>query len=104
MGSIITLPQGQFTPLNDITISGLISAAVNISLIIASVLFIFSFLIGGMKFILSGGDKERTDNARRQLVNALIGVFLVFCSWAIVGLVSQFFGIDLINFEIPTLQ
>jgi cbb3-type cytochrome oxidase subunit 3 len=103
MSPIITLPKGQFTPLNDITISGLIGAAINISLIITSVLFLFSLLIGGIKFIISGGDKERADNAKRQLVNAIIGIFVVFTSWAFLNFVSQFFGIDLLSFEIPSL-
>lgn len=97
------LPKGQFVPLTNVTIPGLISAAINISLIVASVLFVFSLLLGGVKMIISGGDKERMDIARRQIVNALIGIVLVFCSYAIINLVSQFFGIDLINFEIPTL-
>ena len=103
MDQIITLPRGQFTPLNDITIPGLISAALNLTLIIASILFVFSLLTGAIKFIISGGDRERTDNAKRQVMNALIGIVLVFSSWAVIGLVSQFFGIDLLNFEIPTL-
>ncbi len=97
------LPKGQFVPLNSVTITGLISAAINISLIIASLLFVFNLLFGGIKMIISGGDKERAENARRHVVNALIGVFLVFSAWAILNLLSQFFGIDLLNFEIPTL-
>ena len=80
MDPIITLPKGQFTSLNNVTIQGLVSAAINITLIVACVLFVFSLLTGAIKFILTGGDKERTDNAKRQVVNALIGIFLVFCS------------------------
>jgi len=103
MSPIITLPKGQFTPLNDITIEGLISAAITISLVVASVLFVFNLITGGIKFIISGGDKERTENAKRQLVNALIGIFVVFTSWALLNFASQFFGINLLSFEIPTL-
>ena len=97
------LPKGQFVPLNAVTITGLISAAINISLIIASLLFVFNLLFGGVKLIISGGEKDKTDNARRQIVNAFIGIFMVFSAWAILNLLSQFFGIDLLNFEIPTL-
>jgi cbb3-type cytochrome oxidase subunit 3 len=103
MQEFVTLPQGQFTPLADVTITGMVSAAINITLIIAVILFVFNLIFGGIKFILSGGDKERADNARRQLVNAIIGVFIVFSSWALLNLASEFFGVDLLNFEIPTL-
>src|SRR3989344_9171127 len=98
MDQIITLPKGQFTPLNAITIPGLISAAINLSLVIAALLFVINLILGGIKFIISGGDKERTDNAKRQLVNAILGIFIVFSSWAIINFLSEFFGIDLINY------
>lgn len=103
MQQIVTLPKGQFTPLTEVTIPGLISAAVNITLIIASILFVFSILIGGIKLIVSGGEKERTETARRQIVNALIGVTVIFCTWALLNLLNEFYGIDLLTFEIPTL-
>lgn len=97
------LPHGQFTPLTEVSIPGLISAAINITLIVASILFVFTILIGGIKLIISGGEKERTDNARRQIVNALIGVTVIFCTWALLNLINQFYGVDLLTFEIPTL-
>jgi hypothetical protein len=103
MQTIVTLPKGQFTPLSEVSIPGLISAAINITLIVASILFVFSILIGGIKFIISGGDKERTENGKRQIVNALIGVFVIFSTWALLNLLNQFYGIDLLTFEIPTL-
>lgn len=101
--SLNLLPQGQFVELRNVSISGLISAFINIFLIVAALLFVFTLLLGGVKLILSGGAKEKTEEARRQIVNAFLGIFLVFSSWAIIGLVSEFFGIDLVNFEIPTL-
>lgn len=100
---IITLPKGQFTPLQNVTVQGLISLAINITLIIVSVLFVFSLLTGGIKFIVSGGNKDKTDTAKRQIVNAFIGIFVVFSTWAVLNLVKEFFGVDLLTFEIPTL-
>jgi len=97
------LPRGQFTPLNEISISGLIAAFVHIVLIVASVLFVFNLLFGGIKLIISGGNREKSEESRRQIVNAFIGVFIVFITWALLGFLSQFFGIDLLSFEIPTL-
>ncbi|OGM23628.1 hypothetical protein A2865_00075 [Candidatus Woesebacteria bacterium RIFCSPHIGHO2_01_FULL_39_17] len=97
------LPRGQFTPLNEISILGLIAAFVHIVLIVASVLFVFNLLFGGIKLIISGGNREKSEESRRQIVNAFIGVFIVFITWALLGFLSQFFGIDLLSFEIPTL-
>ncbi len=103
MEQIIILPKGQFTPLSEITLSGIISAFINLSLIFAAIIFVFSILTGGIKIILSGGNKEKLDESKRHLVNSLIGIVIVFSTWALLGLVSNFFGVDLLNFEIPTL-
>lgn len=103
MANIIMLPKGQFTPLSKVTIEGLISAGINLVLVIASILFIFSFLFGCIKFIASGGNKDKLDVAKRQVFNSIIGIAIVFSTWAIINLISQFFGIDLLNFEIPVL-
>ena len=100
---IFLLPQGEFRPLQDVSIEGLISAAVNLILVVASILFIFNFLLGGVKLIISGGDREKFDNAKRQIVNAIIGIFIVFTTWGLIRFVGEFFGVDLTTFEIPTL-
>lgn len=100
---ILILPRGQFTPLEEVTIPGLINAAVNIILIVAAILFVFSLLSGGIKMIVSGGKGDKMDEARRQLVNALVGVFIIFSAWGIMNFISTFYGIDLLTFEIPTL-
>jgi len=103
MEQIVVLPRGQFTPLSSITIQGLISAAVNLILIVAAILFVFNLLTGGIKIILSGGAKDKADDARRHIVNALIGIFIVFAVYAAMNFISQFYGVDLLTFEIPTL-
>jgi lipoprotein signal peptidase len=100
---ILVLPQGQFTPLEEVTIPGLINAAIIITLIVAAVLFVFSLLAGGIKMILSGGKGDKVDEAKRQLVNALVGVFIVFSAWAAMNFLSTFYGVNLLTFEIPTL-
>ena len=89
--------------LEDVTIPGLINAAINMILIVAALLFVFSLLTGGIKIILSGGSKDKMDEAKRQLVNAIVGIFIVFSVYAAMGFVSTFYGIDLLTFEIPTL-
>ena len=97
------MPKGQFAPLSEITFEALISSAVNLVLIVASILFVFNFLIGGIKFMLSGGNKEKRDSAKRQLMNAILGIIIIFSSWAVLGFVGEFFGVDFSTFQIPTL-
>ncbi len=97
-------PQGQFAPLGNVTFPELLAALITLLLVGAAIIFVLSLIIGGIRWILSGGDKSRSEGARAQIVNALIGLVIVFAAWAIVQLVSAFFGIDLLHLEIPTIS
>lgn len=79
------------------TIPGLISYAISLLFIIAAVIFFFMLLIGGLKWILSGGDKGQTEAARNQITAALIGLIIVFGAYAIVRLIDTVFGIDVLS-------
>ena len=80
----------------------LISAGIQVALIIAAILT-FAYLIwGGIQWITSGGDKAQYEAARGRITAALIGLAIVAASYAIMSLVGHFFGIDVFNFEIPS--
>jgi hypothetical protein len=75
-------------------IGKLISNAAGVALIIAAIL-VFVFLVwGGIQWITSGGDKGKTEEARNRITAALVGLAIVAAAWAIIQLVSYFFGID----------
>lgn len=92
----------QFSPLGDITVPGIISAAIKLTLVVAALVFFFMLVVGGIKWILSGGDKAQTEAARNQITAALVGLVIVFAAWAIVQLVQAFFGINILSLTIPT--
>ena len=96
------LPGAQFAGLTVITIARIITALVTLSMILAAISFFFSVVTGGLKWMLSGGSKEKVDEAKRQLTNAFIGLLIVFSAWAIVNLVSVFFGVEILVLEIPS--
>jgi hypothetical protein len=93
-------PPGQFNNLLSINFSSLVSMAINFILIVAAIAFFFMLVLGGIKWITSGGDKGKTESARSQITAGLIGLVIVFAAWAILSLVENFFGVDLRNFEI----
>jgi uncharacterized membrane protein HdeD (DUF308 family) len=97
-------PGGQFSGLNSITIENLISALIIIILVIAALVFLFMLILGGIRYITSGGDKGQTESARSQITAALIGLVIVFAAWAIINLISAFFGIDILSLNIPNAQ
>ena len=90
-------------PLSGLQLSGIIRAAINLVLIVAAVVFFFMLVIGGVRWITSGGDKANTETARNQITAALVGLVIVFAAWAIIQLIQTFFGITILtNLAIPT--
>lgn len=96
-GNINLSAPGNFAPLSKITITGIINWAVSIILIVAGLVFFFMLIIGGIRWILSGGDKAGTESARSQVTSALIGLVVVFSAWALAQLISALFGINIIG-------
>jgi len=60
-------------------------------------------IIGGIKWVTSGGDKEKTAGAQQTLTAALVGLVIVFASWAIIKLIETFFGIEILTLAIPSV-
>lgn len=62
-------------------------------------LAIIFIVIGGIRYILAGGDPKATDSARHQITAALIGLVIALLAVAIVVIVGNILGakIDLTN-------
>lgn len=85
------------------TLGHVLSTALTLALIGASVIFLFIIITGGISYMTAGGDKEKKVAASTRLTNGIIGLAIVFCLFAIAQLFSSLFGVDLLNFTIPRL-
>lgn len=81
----------------NLNITALIPKMVNLLFVIAVVVFFFMLVIGGIRWISSGGDKNQTDSARSQITSAIIGLVIVLSTYAIISLIDAFFGINIIE-------
>lgn len=94
-----------FGNLASLTIPNIIAYAVTFVLIISALIFFFMLIFGGIKWILSGGDKGKTESARNQITAALIGLVIVFSAWAIITLLGTIFGItNILNFQVSPIS
>lgn len=89
--------------LGTLEFSQIISALIILVLVIASLVFFFILVVGGIRWIMSGGDKAQTEAARGQITSALIGLVIVFSAWAIMAAIGYFFHVDLFEFEMPSV-
>jgi len=95
-------PGGDFASLQNLTIGGIVTGAIRLTLVVAALVFFFILVIGGIRWIASGGDKANTEAARSQITAALVGLVIVFAAWAIVQLINTFFGINIFELTLPT--
>ncbi len=75
-------------------VTSAISSIIGVMTIAAGIWFIFYFIIGGIQWINSGGDKNALEQARNKITNAFIGLIIVVSGITILSLVSVFLGFD----------
>ena len=100
----ITNDSSSFKNLENLTVSGIISGAISLVLIVVALVFFFILVFGGLKWVTSGGDEKKVGEARSQITNALIGLAIVFASWAIMKLIGTLFGVDIFNLKFQSFQ
>ena len=106
-GSLDPCPQNsQFNTLcklNASQIGSVVSSAVTIILIIATLIALFFLIWGGVRWILSGGDKAKVEEARKTIIGAIIGLIIAFLAYFILTLVLGIFGLSLTKLSLPTI-
>lgn len=75
-------------------VGGLVSLFLNISFVVAGVILLFFFILGGIGMISSAGqsDPQKAEQAKKTVTSALIGFIIVFASYWIVQLIGQLTG------------
>ena len=81
----------------------IIGAIVTFLLIIIAVIALFFLIYGGLRWVTSGGDKGKVDEARKTVIAAIVGLVIAFLSFFILSVVLSFFGLSLNNLTLPTL-
>ena len=79
------------------TLNVYISALIGSITIIAGLSLLLYFIMGAYGWITAGGEVEKLEKARGQILNALIGFVLVVVGWFFVRLIGQILGIDIVN-------
>jgi hypothetical protein len=68
------------------------------AIIIAGLLSVIFIFIGGISFILSGGQEDKIKNAVSTIRYAIIGLIVTVLAVVIVGTVGRALGLDIIRY------
>jgi uncharacterized protein YacL len=89
--------------LNSDNLGPIIGAVVTFLLIIIAIIALFFLIYGGLRWVTSGGDKGKVDEARKTVIAAIVGLVIAFLAFFILQVVLGFFGLSLTNLTLPTL-
>jgi hypothetical protein len=77
-----------FAEANELTISFIIGSVVSTALSLLGVIFIILIIYGGGRWMMSQGNEQEVDAAKKIIKNSLIGLIIVVGAYAIYNLVS----------------
>ena len=72
------------------TIGGSFFILITLIYIVATIVLLFMLLWGAFDWLTSEGDKEKVENARRKIINAIVGIMLFAIAFAIIQVIGQF--------------
>lgn len=75
----------------------LLNLGVAIAIILAGGLSVFYIFVGGISFILSGGQEDKIRQAIHTIRYAIIGLIITILSVTIIKIVGFIFGFDLLS-------
>lgn len=86
-------------------IVAIIRGVVQFILVIAFVIAFIMLLVGGIRWIVAGGDEKAVAGARSTITAALIGLVIVLVAFALIRLVETFFNVSILTggVTIPTV-
>lgn len=68
------------------------------AIIIAGLLSVIFIFIGGISFILSGGQEDKIKQAVSTIRYAILGLIITIFAVVIVGAVGRFIGVDILHY------
>jgi len=90
---------GDVAELQDL--EGIFQNIISSLLALAGIALFITLLLGGFKFISSGGNPKNLESAKQTLTWAIIGIILVALSYMILFLISEITGNkNILNFRI----
>jgi hypothetical protein len=72
-------------------LNNIISTGLNLVILGAVIVCLFMLLLGGLNWITSEGDKQKIASARNRLMFSVIGLIIIFISFAIINIIYTFF-------------
>lgn len=75
----------------------MISNVLGIATVIATIIFIVYFVLAAITWITSGGDTNKVQKARDQIIQGVLGLVILVLMYSLVGLIGTIFGLQILR-------
>lgn len=83
---------------------GVVGTVINFIFVLATIIALFYLIYGGLKWILSEGDKSAVETARSHIVASIVGLIVIFLAYFIINVLLGFFvGQSIQTLTLPKL-
>lgn len=79
-------------------LQNLIQRIINLSIGAAFIALIIMLVVGGIKYLTSGGEPKQISSANNTLTWALLGIVFLVIAWLILLLIKAFTGVEVTKF------
>jgi len=79
--------QGVTAPPNQV-----LANAITIIFIVAGLAVLFMLIYGAFQWIMSGGEKEKVEEARKRIMAAIVGIVILALAFVILGVLGGILG------------
>jgi len=95
--NILDKLQGAGSPVKIFDLGHFISVIANTILLVAAAATFLYLVYGGLRWVLSSGDKGKAEEARNIITQAIIGLTVTASAFAIFALIQYFFGFNILS-------
>jgi hypothetical protein len=81
------------------TLVKFLSNLIGFMTILGGLFFIVYFFMGAFKWITSGGDSSKVEEARNRMLQGTLGLIVMVLSYSLIGIIGSVIGLDLINLK-----
>lgn len=74
-------------PTGDVSVDGVFKLAVNVLLYVVGAVAVIMIIVGGFKYVTSGGDSSGVTSAKNTILYAVIGLIVAVLAFALVNFV-----------------
>ena len=102
--AVTVTPRAGGQPVEVATIQGfecIVQVNLNLAVRLAGIAVFIMLIIGGFKYLTSGGDPKATESAKNTITYAIFGLALLLGGWLILLFIKEFTGVDVTQFVIP---